>query len=451
MKFLISDAATTRGGDRKSIMVNDVSRAFFEAPIERLVCIELPEEAIREGEEGMVGLLAKSLYGTRDAAANFQKEVKIFLVTHGFTPGVYSPITYYHSSMRIRVLVHGDDFVSSGESSSLKWFKKKLEDRFEIKTTVIGLKEEEELETRILNRIIRVGEAGWEYEPDQRHAELIVRGLGLEKANGVTTLKEDDKAWVEEEEAQLLDANKQREYRRLVARANYLAADRGDIQYSVKELCRSMSCATRGCWRRLKRLGRYLITAPRVVTSFRWQDETLTIDAYSDSDWAGCRNTCRSTSGGVIMRGAHLLKSWSITQKAVSLSSGEAELIVMVKASTEVLGLFQMMKEWGIAAEGSVYVDSSAALGVVGRRGCGKLRHVRVGNLWVQEKRENGELKYQKIAGSVNPADLMTKLVTACLRQRHVTTMGLDLREGRASSHCRSERPAVNALKILKF
>ena len=99
------------------------------------------------------------------------------------------------------------------------------------------------------------------------------------------------------------------------------------------------------------------------------------------------------------MIGSHLLKSWSTTQKSIALSSGEAELIALVKCSTEVIGLLQMLTDWGETCAGELFVDSTAALGVVGRRGCGRMRHVRVGDLWLQEKREEGELKFQKILG----------------------------------------------------
>ena len=49
-----------------------------------------------------------------------------------------------------------------------------------------------------------------------------------------------------------------------------------------------------------------------------------------------------------------------------------------------------MLADWGEMCEGELFVDSTAALGVVGRRGCGRMRHVRVRNLWLQEKREEG-------------------------------------------------------------
>ena len=46
-----------------------------------------------------------------------------------------------------------------------------------------------------------------------------------------------------------------------------------------------------------------------------------------------------------------------------------------------------------------VFVDSSAALAFVNRKGCGKLRHVRVGQLWVQQLAEDEEVKFRKVMG----------------------------------------------------
>ena len=62
-------------------------------------------------------------------------------------------------------------------------------------------------------------------------------------------------------------------YRASVARGNYLAQDRTDIQFAVKELSRSMSAPTEGDWMSLKRLGRYLVDKTRVKVQFRYQEE----------------------------------------------------------------------------------------------------------------------------------------------------------------------------------
>ena len=99
-----------------------------------------------------------------------------------------------------------------------------------------------------------------------------------------------------EEEAKLLGPEQATEYRGLAARMNYLAMDRADIQFATKEICREMSAPTVGGRRRLKRSARYLKGRPRVINKYEWQEETQHFDAYSDSTWAGCSRTARSTS-----------------------------------------------------------------------------------------------------------------------------------------------------------
>ena len=148
-----------------------------------------------------------------------------------------------------------------------------------------------------------------------------------------------------------------------------------------------------------------------MVWKYAWQ-VAEDIKSYSDSNWAGCKRTARSTSCGIIMRGTHHIKSWSVTQKRVTLSSAEAELAALVKASAETIGVIQMAKGLGDEVTGEVHVDSSAALSVTQRKGNGKMRHVKIGQLWVQEAAEDEDLKFRKIAGEINPADLGTKHLT---------------------------------------
>ena len=83
------------------------------------------------------------------------------------------------------------------------------------------------------------------------------------------------------------------------------------------------------------------------------------VGGYSDSDWAGCRRTAKSTSGGALMYGRHPIKTLSITQKSVALSLAEAELIAAVKTSTELIGLLQLMRDWGRDVQGEVKVGGN--------------------------------------------------------------------------------------------
>ena len=80
LRFLVHEAATVRSSEEmgsKVIMVNDVARTFLEARVMRHVCIEIPKEDLAEADmrHDKVGHLRMSLYGTRDAAVDWQDEV----------------------------------------------------------------------------------------------------------------------------------------------------------------------------------------------------------------------------------------------------------------------------------------------------------------------------------------------------------------------------------------
>ena len=165
------------------------------------------------------------------------------------------------------------------------------------------------------------------------------------------------------------------DFRAKAARANYLAADRPDIQFAAKEVCRYMSKPTKVSVSALHRLCRYLGGRPRLVYEYPFQAADR-VECYSDTDWAGCARTRKSTSGGCLMLGSHVLKTWSSTQPTVSLSSGEAEFYGVVKAAGLALGIQSLLKDLGHTIPVRVWTDSAAAIGICGRQGLGKLRHI---------------------------------------------------------------------------
>jgi len=129
-------------------------------------------------------------------------------------------------------------------------------------------------------------------------------------------------------------------------------------------------------WIMLKRIGRYLKHAPRICQLFQWQVMAAAIKTFTDSDWAGCKVSCKSTSAGVVTLGSHTLKMWSSTQSVIALSSAEAELYAMVKGAAQTLGMMTMAVDFGLKLNGKVDSDASAAIAIVHRHGLGKLRHI---------------------------------------------------------------------------
>jgi hypothetical protein len=136
---------------------------------------------------------------------------------------------------------------------------------------------------------------------------------------------------------------------------------------------------------------------------------------FVDSDWAGCRTTRRSTSGGVMKVGKHILRSWSSTQSTIATSSGEAELIAMFEGAVRGCGMQAIMFEMDLLPSLSVLrvcTDSSVAKSFVATRGVGKMRHLEVKLLWLQEQVRKQRLKVGKVSGTANIADTLTKYHT---------------------------------------
>lgn len=220
-------------------------------------------------------------------------------------------------------------------------------------------------------------------------------------------------------DAELLPPQEATRYRAAAAKCNYLAQDRCDISFAAKETARQMSQPTVADDMRIKRLIRYLRHHPRGVYWFPWQGRHQPVFCTVDSDWAGCTRTRKSTSGGVLMRGRHCLSQWSRTQATVALSSGEAELNAALKGAAELLGLQVLLSELmhggSASTENSspqqavVLGDSSACSGTLHREGSGRMKHLELRQLWLQEKVRAGHVEYRKISRTLNPADSLAK------------------------------------------
>ena len=75
--------------------------------------------------------------------------------------------------------------------------------------------------------------------------------------------------------------------------------------------------------------------------------------------------------------------------------------------------------------------DAVAAIGIVRRQGLGRVRHLAVGDLWVQQRAKNGEVEYKKLEGKLNTSDILTKPVDRETIMRHMQSLGLHFRSGR--------------------
>ena len=155
---------------------------------------------------------------------------------------------------------------------------------------------------------------------------------------------------------------------------------------------------------------------------------------FSDANWAVCRTSRKSTSGGAIQLGAHTIRTWSKTQNTIAQSSAESELLAIVRAATEALGCMSLAADLGLKFDTRMHVDASAALGILERKGVGKIRHLDVGTLWLQEVQLRQKVAFMKIKGTSNPADLMTKHLAQDQINEYAEKLGYEFRAGRSDA-----------------
>ena len=134
------------------------------------------------------------------------------------------------------------------------------------------------------------------------------------------------------------------------------------------------------------------------------------------------------------MLGGHMIKAWSSTQPNITLFSGEAEFVGVTRAAAVTLGIRSLLTDLGARLKPQLWTDSSAAIGICKRRGLGKVRHLAVADLWIQDHLRSNDFALTKVKGSDNPADALTKFVDKATLDKHLAFMTLECIDGRAES-----------------
>ena len=441
IRLLLSAAAAKEdrmpksGRRRLQILMVDIKRAYFNARVDKgsPVYVELPSEDPMSGR-GKCGRFNHHLYGARGAAAGWEDEYTAYMCELGFRRGLASGCLFCHPSKDLQCAVYGDNFTTTGAAEDLDWLEDQLEKKYAITMRGrLGPAAEDKKETIQLNRVVRwIDGEGLEIEADPRQGERLVAQLGLDGANALTT--PGVKASIAELEVdEPIHDQRAHVYRAAVARGNYMSMDRPENQYSNKECCRSMSAPTEVNMKALKRLGIFIIGQPRVIINMKFCDSEF-VDVFVDGDWAGCTKTRKSTIGGCVLVGGHLIKSWSSTQATLSLSSGEAEHYALVRGVGIGLGIQELLKYLGVEKALRVHTDLTVAQEICKRVGLGTQRHIATNTLWFQEKLRRNQFLLYKVLGDENPTDMMTKHLAYDKICRCMSSMNIEFRQGRPTA-----------------
>lgn len=186
---------------------------------------------------------------------------------------------------------------------------------------------------------------------------------------------------------------------------------RPDLAFSLGVLSRSLENPSKENIVMLKRVLRYIAGTMDFGIFYGRSGKNSVLEAYSDSDYGGCQQTGRSTTG-VVTKYAGVAISWmSQRQTSVATSTTEAEIIAASEAAREVVWLTRLFEEIASVRElPTIFVDNSAAVKL--SQNHRRTKHIQIRHFYVREKVTEKEIKVQQISTENQAADIFTKALS---------------------------------------
>ncbi|GJX96205.1 retrovirus-related pol polyprotein from transposon TNT 1-94 [Tanacetum coccineum] len=153
-------------------------------------------------------------------------------------------------------------------------------------------------------------------------------------------------------------------YRRMIGGLMYLTASRPDIAFATFVCARYQARPTVKHLKEVKRIFRYLRQSYNMGLWYP-KDSGFELIAYSDADHAGCKDDCKSTSGGLQFLGGKLVSWSSKKQDCTAMSTAKAEYVSLSTCCAQVIWMRTQLLDYGFKYNRiSMYCDSKSAIAI---------------------------------------------------------------------------------------
>jgi hypothetical protein len=200
-------------------------------------------------------------------------------------------------------------------------------------------------------------------------------------------------------------------YRSLVGNLLYLTATRPDIMFAASLLSRFMHSPSHFHFAAVKRVLRYIQGTTSYGIRFCRKSIVKLID-FCDSDWGGCVDDMKSTSGYAFSLGSGVFSWSSKKQQSVAQSSVEAEYISTAIATSQAVWLKRILEDIGEKQEGAIYLycDNKSAI-VMAKNPVyhSRTRHIAIKHHFIRETIEEGEIELKFSRSEEQVVDIFTK------------------------------------------
>jgi hypothetical protein len=380
----------------------DVKTAFLYGKVEETVYMEQPT-GLEDGST-KVCKLNRAIYGLKQAPRVWYNTLSEFLQQLGFEPLDADASVFHKKGVIIAIYV--DDLLITGrDRTEIDALKDALKKRFQMSDLgpvnfYLGMTVTRDRP----NRTLRLGQ--------KSYLTKILRDFGMEDCKtSVTPMDANGSNLVSAPKDYMASSVDTKEYQRLIGSLMYaMLGSRPDIAFAVSMVSRFASNPTPEHVTAAKRILRYLRGTLDYQLTYRGDLAALT--GYSDADWAGDKETRRSTGGFVFNVGSGSI-SWSSKRQAtVALSSCESELMAETQAAKEAVWLSkflaQVLHQDQVAVV--IHCDNQGAIALAKNdQFHARTKHIDIREKWVREAVAAKKVTLEYIPTNLQLADGLTK------------------------------------------
>jgi len=423
----------------------DVCTAYLNADLDRPQYMRAPQ-GMHSASPGQFLKLLKALYGLHQSGRLWAELLISILLSIGFTQCQWGdPYVLVRRSRSGRFLfigVYVDDMPTAVHAEDQTEMGEVIEQlRGHFKITV-----QPEVHTLLGMRIIRDATTGAYRVHQQAYVEKMLEQFGMAACNPCDTPEStsassggsphlSDAAGSAVGDSASASAASGGGARATVTLSNFRAVvgalywlcngTRYDIAHAVNRLARSTANPDEGALSAARRVLRYLagtrshslIYSPPIAGAV-----IPTLEAFSDSDYAGDEATSKSTSGGLLKLNKTPVHWFCKLQSTVSRSSSEAEYVAAGECGRVIVWLRVLLAELGCAQTlpTPLRVDNETAIAMTTDDGQSfpRRKHIRVVYHWIREAARDGFLVPVWVPTELQQADLLTKSLGRIVFQR---------------------------------
>gem|GEM_PF-6951265 len=418
-----------------SAQIVDVKGAFLHGNLDdgEKIYMEIPEGFESKYSANCVLLLLRTLYGLKQAAMAFWKQLLAAMRRMNFERSRADPCLYYCWTNLGLVLWLSwiDDCLCMGPAEVVEEKKKELMKQFDCS-------DEGGLDEYVGCKIVKNSKEKWLKFTQPVLLQSFDDEYETNDLMEFETPMETGKVLVKAEPEERLGKSMQKYYRSGVGKLLYLMRwSRPEIMNSVRELSRQMTNPVGNHVKAMHRVMKYCLDYPErgwmLKPSGVWngdKDFEFVIRGRSDSNYATCPVTRRSVSGYVTYLMDALVTAKSVMQKVVALSVTEAELMSAVQCAQDMLYVMRVLESIGLTVKKPMVLemDNTGAVDLANNWSVGgRTRHIETRQHFLRDLKEEGIIKVTWIPGKENEADLLTKNLAGPDFNKHTQTILTEL------------------------